>query len=64
MRRHCYYSFLVEVIDALDSSKLSTFDSSVYFSSLEILSLVSLPDLSKSIPTKVGDMYSSILTPE
>ena len=58
------FLFLVEVIDTWDSSKLSTFYSSVYFPLLTLLSLVSLPVFSNSGPIKMGDIYSSLLTPE
>ena len=56
--------FLMEVINAQDSSTLSTFGSSVSFPLLTFLSLVSFPVFSKSVLIKLGDISSSILTPE
>ena len=56
--------FLMEVIDSRSSSTLSTFDSAIYFSSLKISSLVSLPEFYNLGPVKVGDISSSLLTPE
>ena len=56
--------FLMKVMDAKSSSKLPTFDSAVYFSSLTLLSLVNLSVFSNSESIKVGNIYSSISTPE
>ena len=55
--------FLMEIIDAWVSSAFSTFYSSVSFSSLTFLSLVSLPVFSNSWPIKLVDIASLLLNP-
>ena len=52
------------VMDAQSYSTLSTFDSAVSFSSLTILLLVTLFVFFNSGPIKVGNIYSSLSTPE
>ena len=56
--------FLMEIRDDRDSSMLSIFDTAIYFYSLTLLSLVSLPVFYNSGPIKVGDISSSLLNPE
>ena len=65
--------FLMKVMDARSSSTLSNFDLAVYFSSLDsdvsfssliVLSLVTLSVFPNSVPIKVGNITSSLLTPE